>query len=152
MTWDFRLPQPVSQAIAYHITSFGSVKCMGHARGCQTAGHGVIDVYRVVSTTQGTIPRVRRVSSSMRHGWHSGLALATCLVPRLLFRTLPMGFFPLVPRVGECSCGRFGNLRPHESLGGKTPAEACGAKVEGKDKWLTLIQNASRQRNGASNL
>jgi len=37
-------------------------------------------------------------------------------------------------------------IRPHEGLGGKTPAEACGIKVEGKDKWLTLIQNASRKR------
>jgi len=36
-------------------------------------------------------------------------------------------------------------IRPHEALEGKTPAEACGIKVEGKDKWLTLIQNASRK-------
>lgn len=34
-------------------------------------------------------------------------------------------------------------VRPHEALKGKTPAEACGIKIEGKDKWLTLIQNAS---------
>jgi transposase-like protein len=37
-------------------------------------------------------------------------------------------------------------IRPHEALEGKTPAEACGIKVEGKDKWLTLIQNASRSQ------
>jgi putative transposase len=36
-------------------------------------------------------------------------------------------------------------IRPHEALNGKTPAEACGIKVEGKNKWLTLIQNAKRQ-------
>jgi transposase-like protein len=36
-------------------------------------------------------------------------------------------------------------VRPHQGLDNKTPAEACGIKVEGKDKWLTLIQNASRQ-------
>jgi transposase-like protein len=35
-------------------------------------------------------------------------------------------------------------VRPHEALDGKTPAEACGIKVEGKNKWLTLIQNASQ--------
>ena len=35
-------------------------------------------------------------------------------------------------------------LRPHLALNGKTPAEACGIKVEGDNKWLTLIQNASR--------
>ncbi len=34
-------------------------------------------------------------------------------------------------------------LRPHEALDGKTPAEACGIRVEGENKWLTLIQNAS---------
>jgi transposase-like protein len=36
-------------------------------------------------------------------------------------------------------------VRPHEALKGRTPAEACGIMVEGKDKWLTLIQNASRK-------
>lgn len=35
-------------------------------------------------------------------------------------------------------------IRPHESLDGKTPAEACGIKVEGENKWITLIQNASK--------
>jgi hypothetical protein len=34
-------------------------------------------------------------------------------------------------------------IRPHESLNGKTPSEACGIQIEGKNKWLTLIQNAS---------
>jgi len=34
-------------------------------------------------------------------------------------------------------------IRPHEALKGKTPAEACGITVEGKNKWLTLIQNAA---------
>jgi putative transposase len=36
-------------------------------------------------------------------------------------------------------------LRPHESLDGKTPAEACGIQIEGKDKWKTLIENASKK-------
>jgi len=35
-------------------------------------------------------------------------------------------------------------IRPHESLDGKTPAEACGIKVEGENKWKTLIENASK--------
>jgi putative transposase len=35
-------------------------------------------------------------------------------------------------------------MRPHEALDGETPAERCGIKVEGQNKWLTLIQNASR--------
>jgi hypothetical protein len=35
-------------------------------------------------------------------------------------------------------------IRSHEGLDGKTPSEACGIKVEGTNKWLTLIQNASR--------
>jgi transposase-like protein len=36
-------------------------------------------------------------------------------------------------------------IRPHEGLEGKTPSEACGIKIEGKNKWFTLIQNASQQ-------
>jgi len=35
-------------------------------------------------------------------------------------------------------------LRPHEALDGKTPAEACGIEIQGENKWMTLIQNASR--------
>jgi len=37
-------------------------------------------------------------------------------------------------------------LRPHQGLEGKTPSEACGIKVEGENKWITLIQNASKTR------
>ena len=36
-------------------------------------------------------------------------------------------------------------LRGHEALNGKTPAEACGIEVQGENKWLTLIQNASQR-------
>jgi putative transposase len=35
-------------------------------------------------------------------------------------------------------------VRPHEGLNGQTPAERAGIEVRGADKWLTLIQNASR--------
>ena len=37
-------------------------------------------------------------------------------------------------------------IRPYMSLDGGTPAEACGIKVKGKNKWLTLIQNSSVKR------
>jgi hypothetical protein len=37
-------------------------------------------------------------------------------------------------------------IRPHEGLDGKTPADACGIKVEGENKWKTLIQNASKSK------
>lgn len=36
-------------------------------------------------------------------------------------------------------------IRPHMSLEGKTPSESCGIKIEGDNKWITLIQNASRK-------
>jgi len=36
-------------------------------------------------------------------------------------------------------------VRPHMGLTGKTPAEACGIEIRGKNKWMTLIQNASYQ-------
>jgi transposase-like protein len=38
-------------------------------------------------------------------------------------------------------------IREHEGLEGKTPAEACGITVQGKNKWLTLIQNAKMSTN-----
>ena len=37
-------------------------------------------------------------------------------------------------------------VRPHMGLNGKTPADLAGIDVQGKNKWLTLIQNASRKR------
>jgi putative transposase len=33
-------------------------------------------------------------------------------------------------------------IRPHEGLNGATPAERAGIKVEGPNKWITIIQNA----------
>ncbi len=41
-------------------------------------------------------------------------------------------------------------IKPHEGLHGRTPAEAAGIKVEGENKWKTLIQNATRQGNSFS--
>jgi len=35
-------------------------------------------------------------------------------------------------------------IRPHMSLEGKTPSEIAGIRIEGKNKWITLIQNASK--------
>ncbi|MGH2638742.1 MAG: hypothetical protein ACRDF4_05590 [Rhabdochlamydiaceae bacterium] len=34
-------------------------------------------------------------------------------------------------------------LRAHSGLEGRTPAQVAGIKVEGEDKWKTLIENAS---------
>ena len=36
-------------------------------------------------------------------------------------------------------------VRPHEGLEGKTPAEAAAIDVRGQNKWVTIIQNASRK-------
>jgi hypothetical protein len=36
-------------------------------------------------------------------------------------------------------------IRPHEALKGKTPAEEAGIKVEGENKWITIIQKASKK-------
>lgn len=36
-------------------------------------------------------------------------------------------------------------IRPHEALEGKTPSEACGITIDGKNKWVTFIQNASKK-------
>lgn len=31
-------------------------------------------------------------------------------------------------------------------LSGKTPGEECGIKIDGPNKWITLIQNASQKQ------
>ena len=38
-------------------------------------------------------------------------------------------------------------IRPHQALNGRTPADLAGIKVQGENKWMTLIQNASRKQN-----
>jgi hypothetical protein len=37
-------------------------------------------------------------------------------------------------------------VRPNEGIDGHTPSELAGITVEGENKWITLIQNASRVR------
>lgn len=39
-------------------------------------------------------------------------------------------------------------VRPHMALDGRTPADLAGITVLGDDKWLTLIQNAVKNRKG----
>ncbi|MGD1054457.1 MAG: hypothetical protein ABR867_00010 [Nitrososphaerales archaeon] len=36
-------------------------------------------------------------------------------------------------------------IRPHEALKGRTPAELAGIKVNGDNRWMTIIQNASKK-------
>jgi hypothetical protein len=36
-------------------------------------------------------------------------------------------------------------IRPHMALEGQTPADKAGIKIEGSNKWRTLIQNASKK-------
>jgi transposase-like protein len=42
-------------------------------------------------------------------------------------------------------------VRPHMALDGKTPADLAGIDVQGENKWLTLIQNASVSQNAKPN-
>ncbi len=37
-------------------------------------------------------------------------------------------------------------VRPHEALEGETPAEVAGIKIDGENKWFTLIQNAAKTK------
>jgi len=37
----------------------------------------------------------------------------------------------------------YNHIRPHQALDGKTPAEACGIKLKGENRWTALIQNAA---------
>jgi transposase-like protein len=41
-------------------------------------------------------------------------------------------------------------VRPHMALDGKTPAEVAGIKIEGENKWITLIQNARMKSKSCS--
>jgi transposase-like protein len=36
-------------------------------------------------------------------------------------------------------------LRPHMALNGKTPADKAGIEIKGDNKWMTIIQNASKK-------
>jgi putative transposase len=36
-------------------------------------------------------------------------------------------------------------VRSHMGLEGRTPSEAAGIKVEGENKWITIIQNAKKR-------
>ena len=37
-------------------------------------------------------------------------------------------------------------IRSHSGLNGATPAEKAGTRIEGDNKWLTIIQNASKEQ------
>jgi transposase-like protein len=41
-------------------------------------------------------------------------------------------------------------IRPHEGLNGDTPADRAGIRVRGENKWVTLIQNATRETGKSS--
>ena len=36
-------------------------------------------------------------------------------------------------------------IREHQGLENKTPAEVSGIKIQGENKWITLIQNAKKE-------
>ena len=36
-------------------------------------------------------------------------------------------------------------IRPHMALENQTPADKCGIKIKGDNKWITLIQNAVKK-------
>jgi hypothetical protein len=55
-------------------------------------------------------------------------------------RTLEKSDSPIL--TGMQICHNY--IRPHLGLDGKTPAEVAGIDITGKDKWLTIIQNASK--------
>lgn len=37
-------------------------------------------------------------------------------------------------------------VRPHMALDGDTPADRAGIEIQGENKWITLIQNASKRQ------
>ncbi len=60
-------------------------------------------------------------------------------------RTKVMRGFDSDPTANETMQGYrmyYNFIRPHMALKDKTPAEVAGIRVDGENKWLTLIQNA----------
>jgi transposase-like protein len=58
-----------------------------------------------------------------------------------VMRTLEKGDTPILKGIQI-----FHNfIRPHMALDGETPADRAGIKIKGKNKWLTIIQNASKK-------
>jgi putative transposase len=39
---------------------------------------------------------------------------------------------------------QYNFVKPHMALKGKTPAEASGIEINGKNKWMELIKNANQ--------
>jgi putative transposase len=37
-------------------------------------------------------------------------------------------------------------VRPHQGIANMTPAEKCGVRIKGENKWTTLIENASKSK------
>jgi hypothetical protein len=56
-----------------------------------------------------------------------------------VMRTLEKGDTPILSGMQIF----YDYIRPRMALKGKTPAEVAGITVKGKDRWLTIIQNAS---------
>ena len=40
---------------------------------------------------------------------------------------------------------QYNFVKPHMALEGKTPAEASGIRVEGTNRWLTLLEKARKR-------
>lgn len=40
----------------------------------------------------------------------------------------------------------YNYIRPHQGLGGKTPAEKAGIGIKDENKWLALIRESLKQR------
>jgi putative transposase len=51
-------------------------------------------------------------------------------------------------KIAEGQRIHYNFVKPHHALDGKTPSEGAGIRIEGQNKWLTLIQNASLQQDG----
>ncbi len=46
-------------------------------------------------------------------------------------------------KIAEGQRIHYNFVKPHQALEGQTPAERAGVGVEGQNKWLTLLRNAS---------
>ncbi|MGC1132170.1 MAG: DDE-type integrase/transposase/recombinase [Nitrososphaeraceae archaeon] len=54
------------------------------------------------------------------------------------------GLMKIETKILRCYQLYHNYLRPHEGIGNKTPAEMCGIEIEGQNKWINMIQDASK--------
>ena len=101
---------------------------------------------KVVSKTFPNVEHVAKCSVNKPHANDNRIErLNDTLRERVKVQT---GWKSYDTQLAEGKRIHYNFVKPHIALKGKTPAEVSGIKINEKNKWLTLMQNAgSRSHN-----